>query len=73
MARSTIAEDITRLENSLAVVRTQIEKHQSFRKLEEGSASSRFTTEFTDITTLYDQEHSISARLETLYASQARL
>ncbi len=67
MARSTIAEDITRLEASLTSIRVQIEKHQSFRRLEEGSASSRFTTEFTDITKLYEQEHAISARLETLY------
>lgn len=73
MPRATIADDIARLETSLAIVRAQIEKHQSFRKLEEGSATSRFITEFSDIQKLYDQEHSLSARLETLYSYQARI
>lgn len=73
MARSTIADDIMRLEESLTIVRTQIEKHQSFRKIEEGSSSSRFSTEFTDVATLYAEERKISAQLETLYSYQARL
>lgn len=73
MARSTIAEDIARLEALLSVIRAQIEKHQSFRKIEEGSASSRFTTEFTDAKTLYAEERKLSAQLETLYNYQARL
>jgi len=73
VARSTIAEDITRLEASLDLIRQQITKHQSFRKIEEGSVSSRFLTEFTDAKTLYAEERKISAQLETLYNGQERL
>ena len=73
MARSSIADDIARLETSLTLIRTQIIKQQAFRKLEEGSASSRFITEFTDIKTLYAEERKISAQLETLYNYQARI
>jgi hypothetical protein len=72
MARSTITEDIARLEAELSRIRTKIEASEAFRALEEGSASARFRTEFTAIETLYQREAVIVARLETLYNYQAR-
>ena len=73
MARSTITEDIARLEVELLRVRDKIAKQEGFKLLEEGSASSRFQTQFTPIETLFDRESKLVARLETLYNYQARL
>lgn len=72
MAQSTIAEDITRLEEELSRVRTKISASEQFRALEEGSASGRFRTDFVDISKLFDRESVIVARLNTLYNYQAR-
>ena len=72
MARSTIADDIFRLEAELSRIRTKIAASEQFRALEEGSASGRFRTEFADINKLFDREAVVTARLETLYNYQAR-
>ena len=71
MARSTIQQDITRLESELSALRTKIETSEAFRSLEEGSASARFRTDFTDINTLYQRERELTTRLDTLYSYTA--
>lgn len=72
MARPTITDEITRLENRLAILRAQIDKVGQFRSMEEGSASSRFRTDFTDLTKLRQQEFDIESKLATLYGYQDR-
>lgn len=73
MARSTIAEDITRLEAELADLRIRITQQQALREMEEGGGGTRFRTQFTPITELYQRERELCARLETLYSYQARV
>lgn len=67
MARSTIAEDITRLEAELADLRNRISQQQSLREMEEGGSGARFRTVFTPINELYQRERELVVRLDALY------
>jgi hypothetical protein len=71
MARSTIAEDIARLEAELTALRTKISTQEAVTEMEEGGGGSRFRTGFTDITKLYQRERELVARLDTLYSYTA--
>lgn len=73
MARSTIAEDIVRLEAELADVRNRISQQKAVREMEEGGGGNRFRTVFTPITELLQNESNLCSRLETLYAYQDRM
>ena len=73
MARSTIDEDISRLEIELAALRSKISYQEALREVEEGGAGSRFRTSFTGATALYDRERTLESRLETLYNYKARI
>lgn len=68
MARSTIAEDITRLEAELIALRTKISTQEAVTEMEEGGGGSRFRTGFTPIDKLYQREYELSTRLDTLYS-----
>ena len=67
---ATIADLITTLTTRLSSINAKIEKQEAFRAIEEGSASSRFRTEFTDITALYDERDKLQVQLTTLEMSQ---
>jgi len=67
---ATIADLITTLTTRLTSINAKIEKQEAFRSLEEGSASSRFRTEFTDIKALYDERDKLQIQLTTLEMSQ---
>lgn len=71
MGRSTIAEDIIRLEAELTSIRTKISTQEAVREIEEGGSGSRFRTVFTPITELYQRERELLTRLDTLYAYTA--
>ena len=73
MARTTIDEDITRLEAELNNLRTKISQQEAVREMEEGGAGSRFRTTFTSIQFLYKREAELTHRLETLYNYKARI
>ena len=72
MARTTIADDITRLETELASLRIKISNQEALREMEEGGQGSSHRTMFTNIDTLYKRESSLVSRLEVLYSYKDR-
>lgn len=62
----TIASEITQLETELVSVRRRMSKIEHLKSTEEGSSTSRFYTQFTEINKLENREHKILARLNTL-------
>jgi uncharacterized protein with PhoU and TrkA domain len=66
---TTIAEEITELEARLTSINNKISKYEMLRATEEGSTSSRFMTQFTNIDTIYQERDRIKTRLRTLEAS----
>lgn len=71
MARSTIAEDITRLEAELSALRTKISIQEGVTDMSEGGSGNNFRTGFTDINKLYQRERELSTRLDALYSYTA--
>jgi len=67
MARTTIDEDITRLEEELSALRVKISNQEALREMEEGGQGSSHRTIFTDIDKLYKRENILEAKLEILY------
>jgi len=64
----SISKEITFLKSRLLSVNSKIEEHESYREIEEGSSSSRFSTQFTDIDKLYKERERIKVQLRTLEA-----
>jgi len=62
----TVAQRITELEARLTNINAKIDASEQFRALEEGSAQSRFRTEFTDISALYAERDRIRTQLTIL-------
>ncbi|WP_420472462.1 MULTISPECIES: hypothetical protein [unclassified Brevundimonas] len=65
----SISEEITFLKIRLASLNGKIEEHESYREIEEGSSSARFSTQFTDIDKLYKERERVKVQLRTLEAS----
>jgi len=66
----SVSDLITALNTRLTSLNAKIDKQEAFRSLEEGSASSRFRTEFTEIRALYDERDRLQIQLTTLEMSQ---
>ena len=62
----TIDSEITYLTNQLQNTREMIEKIGHLKSTEEGSQSSRFSAQYTELNNLIDAEHKLQARLNTL-------
>jgi len=73
MPRSTIAEDIIRLETELTSLRSKISIQEGVTDMSEGGSGNNFRTGFTPIDKLYQRERELVARLETLYLYQDRM
>lgn len=73
MARSTIDEDITRLEAELSALRVKISNQEHLKEMEEGGAGSRFRSAFSSNESLYERERNLVNRLELLYSYKARI
>jgi hypothetical protein len=67
---ATIDESIAILTARLTALDDKIAKQEAFQVLEEGSASSRFRTEFTPIHKLYEEREKVATRLTTLQIGQ---
>lgn len=71
MARSTIAEDIIRLEAELTALRIKISTQEAVTDISEGGNGNNFRTGFTDVNKLYQRERELLTRLDTLYSYTA--
>lgn len=73
MARTTVNDDITRLETELADLRQTIASQKAVGEMEEGGAGSRFRTTFTPLTVLLKERDALVYKLETLYNYKDRI
>lgn len=62
----TIAEEIDYLDTKLTNINAKIDKQEHLKEVEEGGASARFRTAFTNIDSLYKERDKIKLRLITL-------
>lgn len=62
----TIDTEIAYLTSELTNVREKITKIAHLKSMEEGSSSSRFSTQFTELDKLEKREHKLMVRLNTL-------
>ena len=62
----TVVDEIAELKARLTVLTAKRDKIESMRSVEEGSSGSRFKTEFTDISKIYDELDRVKTRLRTL-------